>query len=67
MVLVERRERFACVRHLASILCSPPDGTTGTLWCVEALTRAGQYDPALLQKAVNMFEVRAKILFALSS
>ena len=29
----------------------------GTLWCVEALTRAGQYDPALLQRAVNMFEV----------
>ncbi|EIN12133.1 glycoside hydrolase family 15 protein [Punctularia strigosozonata HHB-11173 SS5] len=27
-----------------------------TLWCVEALTRAGEYDKALLQRAVNMFE-----------
>jgi hypothetical protein len=59
---VERRERSACVRHLASVLCiHHPDDTTGTLWCVEALTRAGQYDPALLQKAVNMFEVRLTV------
>lgn len=28
-----------------------------TLWCVEALTRAGQYEPAMLQRAVTMFEV----------
>ncbi|KAF9034332.1 glycoside hydrolase family 15 protein [Panaeolus papilionaceus] len=27
-----------------------------TLWCVEALTRAGKYDRALLVKAVTMFE-----------
>jgi len=27
-----------------------------TLWCVEALTRAGQYDTALLQRSVSMFE-----------
>ncbi|KAH7908229.1 glycoside hydrolase family 15 protein [Hygrophoropsis aurantiaca] len=27
-----------------------------TLWCVEALTRAGEYDKALLQRAVAMFE-----------
>ncbi|KAF9258404.1 glycoside hydrolase family 15 protein [Marasmius fiardii PR-910] len=27
-----------------------------TLWCVEALTRAGSYDKALLAKAVSMFE-----------
>jgi len=27
-----------------------------TLWAVEALTRAGQYDKAMLQKAVAMFE-----------
>jgi len=27
-----------------------------TLWCVEALTRAGQYDSELLEKAVSMFE-----------
>ncbi|KIK68510.1 glycoside hydrolase family 15 protein [Collybiopsis luxurians FD-317 M1] len=34
------------------------EGTFGlcTLWCVEALTRAGQYDPALLRKSVAMFE-----------
>jgi len=34
------------------------EGTFGlcTLWCVEALTRAGQYDPAMLQKSVAMFE-----------
>jgi hypothetical protein len=25
--------------------------------CIEALTRAGQYDPPLLQQAVKMFEV----------
>ena len=31
--------------------------TPGTLWCVEALTRAGQYDSALLSRAVAMFEV----------
>jgi GH15 family glucan-1,4-alpha-glucosidase len=27
-----------------------------TLWCIEALTRAGAYDKALLQRAVSMFE-----------
>jgi len=27
-----------------------------TLWCVEALTRAGEVDKSLLPKAVNMFE-----------
>ncbi|KAJ7171267.1 glycoside hydrolase family 15 protein [Mycena filopes] len=27
-----------------------------TLWCVEALTRAGEYDHAMLLKAVSMFE-----------
>jgi len=27
-----------------------------TLWCIEALTRAGTYDKALLQRAVAMFE-----------
>ncbi|KAK7045779.1 hypothetical protein VNI00_007180 [Paramarasmius palmivorus] len=27
-----------------------------TLWCVEALTRAGEYDKNMLAKAVNMFE-----------
>uniref|UniRef100_A0A0W0F6D6 Glycoside hydrolase family 15 protein n=1 Tax=Moniliophthora roreri TaxID=221103 RepID=A0A0W0F6D6_MONRR len=27
-----------------------------TLWCVEALTRAGEYDRTMLAKAVNMFE-----------
>ncbi|KAK7052597.1 glycoside hydrolase family 15 protein [Favolaschia claudopus] len=27
-----------------------------TLWCVEALTRAGEYDRPMLQKAVTMFE-----------
>ncbi|KAJ4490166.1 glycoside hydrolase family 15 protein [Lentinula aciculospora] len=34
------------------------EGTFGlcTLWCVEALTRAGKYDRAMLQKAVSMFE-----------
>ncbi|KAJ3992041.1 glycoside hydrolase family 15 protein, partial [Lentinula boryana] len=34
------------------------EGTFGlcTLWCVEALTRAGQYDRSMLQKAVSMFE-----------
>ncbi|CCA76897.1 related to glycosyl hydrolase, family 15 [Serendipita indica DSM 11827] len=28
----------------------------GTLWCIEALTRAGEYDSALLQTGVRMFE-----------
>lgn len=28
-----------------------------TLWCVEALTRAGEYDKALLQRSLAMFEV----------
>lgn len=27
-----------------------------TLWCVEALTRAGEYERPLLQRAVAMFE-----------
>ncbi|KAF8227819.1 glycoside hydrolase family 15 protein [Tricholoma matsutake] len=27
-----------------------------TLWCVEALTRAGEYDKQLLQRSVSMFE-----------
>ncbi|TFY72621.1 hypothetical protein EVG20_g363 [Dentipellis fragilis] len=27
-----------------------------TLWCVEALTRAGEFEPAMLSKAVSMFE-----------
>ncbi|KAJ7592758.1 Six-hairpin glycosidase-like protein [Mycena floridula] len=27
-----------------------------TLWCVEALTRAGQYDKKMLRRAVGMFE-----------
>jgi GH15 family glucan-1,4-alpha-glucosidase len=27
-----------------------------TLWCVEALTRAGAYEPAFLRRAVSMFE-----------
>ncbi|KAF8206073.1 glycoside hydrolase family 15 protein [Mycena galopus ATCC 62051] len=27
-----------------------------TLWCVEALTRAGEYDQAMLHKATSMFE-----------
>jgi GH15 family glucan-1,4-alpha-glucosidase len=27
-----------------------------TLWCVEALTRAGAYDPELLKRSVSMFE-----------
>jgi GH15 family glucan-1,4-alpha-glucosidase len=27
-----------------------------TLWCVEALTRAGTYDPVLLRRSVSMFE-----------
>ena len=27
-----------------------------TLWCVEALTRAGVYEPSLLKRAVSMFE-----------
>lgn len=27
-----------------------------TLWCIEALTRAGQYDKNLLARAINMFE-----------
>ena len=30
-----------------------------TLWCVEALARAGEYDKALSNRAVAMFEVRA--------
>ncbi|KAF8621287.1 hypothetical protein AX15_007886 [Amanita polypyramis BW_CC] len=30
-----------------------------TLWCVEALTRAGETDRVYLQRAVSMFEVRA--------
>lgn len=29
-----------------------------TLWCIEALTRAGQYDKAMLSRAVAMFEVK---------
>lgn len=41
-----------------------PDGVGGeegffslcTLWCIEALTRAGEYEPPLLQQAVKMFE-----------
>ncbi|KAF8830428.1 hypothetical protein HHX47_DHR2000866 [Lentinula edodes] len=34
------------------------EGTFGlcTLWCVEALTRAGKYDRGMLHKAVSMFE-----------
>ncbi|KAF5389662.1 hypothetical protein D9757_004099 [Collybiopsis confluens] len=34
------------------------EGTFGlcTLWCVEALTRAGQYDPTMLRRSVSMFE-----------
>ncbi|KIJ59288.1 glycoside hydrolase family 15 protein [Hydnomerulius pinastri MD-312] len=34
------------------------EGTFGlcTLWCVEALTRAGEYERPLLQRAVSMFE-----------
>lgn len=28
-----------------------------TLWCVEALTRAGEYEKPLLRRAVEMFEV----------
>jgi len=27
-----------------------------TLWCVEALTRAGQYDRSMLPRAISMFE-----------
>ncbi|EIM83391.1 glycoside hydrolase family 15 protein [Stereum hirsutum FP-91666 SS1] len=27
-----------------------------TLWCVEALTRAGEYDPSMLARSVSMFE-----------
>jgi GH15 family glucan-1,4-alpha-glucosidase len=27
-----------------------------TLWCIEALTRAGEFDKAALQKAIRMFE-----------
>ncbi|KAL0058998.1 hypothetical protein AAF712_014294 [Marasmius tenuissimus] len=27
-----------------------------TLWCIEALTRAGAYDKSMLRKAVTMFE-----------
>ncbi|TDL30070.1 glycoside hydrolase family 15 protein [Rickenella mellea] len=27
-----------------------------TLWCIEALTRAGQYDHAMLEKSIGMFE-----------
>ncbi len=30
-----------------------------TLWTVEALGRAGAYDPSMLEKAVSMFEVCA--------
>lgn len=29
-----------------------------TLWLVEALSRAGQYEPAYLTKAIGMLEVR---------
>ena len=29
-----------------------------TLWCVEALTRAGQYDKPMLDRSIAMFEVR---------
>lgn len=27
-----------------------------TLWCIEALTRAGEYDKSMLERAVAMFE-----------
>ena len=33
-----------------------------TLWCIEALGRAGQYDKKMLEQAVRMFEVRVKVL-----
>lgn len=32
-----------------------------TLWCVEALARAGEYDKALLTRAVSMFEVSVRL------
>jgi hypothetical protein len=33
-----------------------------TLWCVEALTRAGQYDKSMLSRAVSMFDVRTRLV-----
>lgn len=35
-----------------------------TLWAVEALGRAGQYDKALLSQAVRVFEVRQELFQA---
>lgn len=33
-----------------------------TLWCVEALTRAGETDGTFLRRAISMFEVRRSFL-----
>jgi hypothetical protein len=56
--LVEKKEHSVSVSALSYWSTDVADGVSeGTLWCVEALTRAGQYDPELLEKAVSMFEV----------
>ncbi|KAI9065945.1 glycoside hydrolase family 15 protein [Trametes sanguinea] len=45
-------------RYDASKTPDGPEGTFSlcTMWCVEALARAGQYDKARLDQAVTMFE-----------
>lgn len=57
--LVARREHFAyarCGMFYNGLLL--PTITPVSFRCVEALTRAGEYDRSLLQRAVAMFEVR---------
>jgi hypothetical protein len=50
----------ALVRALVAPRASSPDSLTSR--CVEALTRAGEHDPALLRRAVAMFEVRCVVV-----
>ena len=67
MELVVRRGHFVYARygafHLGAAL---PTLRWSFFRCVEALTRAGEYDRPLLQRAIAMFEVRNHYVFPLN-
>ena len=52
-----KKEHFVCARSGARGLSTVSLFLISSTRCIEALTRAGTYDKALLQQAISMFEV----------
>jgi hypothetical protein len=56
MALGGRKERSVCARYGNRFYAHFNSSLSRFFRCVEALTRAGQHDKAMLQKSITMFE-----------